>query len=247
VTTLNVNTITPAGNTLTLGESGDTVVVADDVKVNTVKDAGGNTLWSSNGSGVISSPRAGIGGADKLLATTTVSSAVANISFTSGIDSSYKEYIFKFINVQPATDDVAFKFNVSDDSSSWTYDLSKTTTAFRAVHTEDNSTALLAYDTGADLPTGGSGAGATDYQYLSGGMGNGADESLSGELHLYNPASTTYVKNFIARTSSYGQQNAEYDSYFAGYVNVTAAVTAIDFKYASGNINAGTIKMYGIS
>ena len=246
MTTLNVNTITPSGSTLTLGASGDTIVATDDVKVNTVKDAGGNTLWVSNGSGVLSSVKAGIGGAMKLLSTQTVSNQ-ASVSFTSGIDSSYKEYIFKFINCQPATNDVAFKFNVSDDSSSWTYDLSKTTSAFRAIHTEDNATALLAYDTGADLPTGGSGAGATDYQYLSGGMGNGADESLSGELHLYNPASTTYVKNFIARTSSYGQQNAEYDSYFAGYVNVTAAVTAIDFKYASGNINAGTIKMYGIA
>ena len=101
MTTLNVNTIKPAGSTLNLGESGDSVVLADDVKVNLVKDVGAYTLWSSNGSGVISSPRAGIGGADKLLATTTVSSAVANISFTSGIDSTYKEYVFRFITSIP--------------------------------------------------------------------------------------------------------------------------------------------------
>ena len=81
MTTLNVNTITPAGSTLTLGASGDTVVVADDVKVNTVKDAGGNTLWVSNGSGVVSSVKTGLGGADKLLSTQTASNS-ASVSFT---------------------------------------------------------------------------------------------------------------------------------------------------------------------
>ena len=83
---LNVNTIVPDGSTLTVGTSGGSVVMTDDVKVNTVKDAGGNTLWVSDGSGSVSSVNSAFGGASKLLSTQTASSS-ASISFTSGIDS----------------------------------------------------------------------------------------------------------------------------------------------------------------
>ena len=106
VTTLNVNTIEPAGSTLTLGASGDTVVATDSVNVNTVKDAGGNTLWVSNGSGTLSSVNSGLGDSLKLISSQTADDD-ASVSFTSGIDSSYKEYIFKFYNIAPATQMVA--------------------------------------------------------------------------------------------------------------------------------------------
>ena len=188
MTTLNVNTITPAGSTLTLGASGDTVVVADDVKVNLVKDAGGNTLWSSNGSGVLSSVKAGLGGADKLLATQTVTNQ-ASVSFTSGIDSTYKEYVFKFINLNPATDNQSLGFQASTDGGS-AYGVTCTDTYFRIEHTEAGGGPYFGYHTGADF------AQSTSLIWLPIGVGNGSDESCSGELHLYNPASTTYVKNW---------------------------------------------------
>ena len=149
MTTLNVNTITPAGSTLTLGESGDTVVVTDDVKVNTVKDAGGNTLWVSNGSGVLSSV-SGFGDALKLLSTQTASSS-ASISFTSGIDATYKEYIFKFINIHAGTNDTKFEFQVSTDGGS-SYGQNITSTSFRAYSTQSGAgTPALAYNTATDL------------------------------------------------------------------------------------------------
>ena len=107
MTTLNVNTITPAGSTLTLGESGDTVVVTDDVKVNTVKDAGGNTLLTSNGSGTLSSVNSAFAGGLIFISSQTASNA-ASVSFTSGIDSTYDIYCFKFIDMNPATDNSNF-------------------------------------------------------------------------------------------------------------------------------------------
>ena len=110
MTTLNVNTIEPAGSTLTLGASGDTVVATDSVNVNTVKDAGGNTLWVSNGSGTLSSVNSGFGGKLVLISTQTASDT-ASISFTSGIDSTYREYIFKFYTIRPATDAAEFSFS----------------------------------------------------------------------------------------------------------------------------------------
>ena len=241
MTTLNVNTIKPAGSTLTLGESGDSVVFADDVKVNLVKDAGGNTLWSSNGSGVLSSVRAGIGGADKLLATTTVSSAVANISFTSGIDSSYREYVFKFLSLGPANDNVTFTFNCSTDSGS-NYNANKTTTYVDTNHSDANAGGSFSYSTARDL------ANSTAFQQISPNVGN-AKENLVGELHLFNPSSTTYVKNWFSVCQN---KSADADPYsqeglVAGFFNTASAINAIQFKFAAGNIANGKIKMYGIA
>ena len=211
VTTLNVNTIEPAGNTLTIGASGDTVVLADDVKANTYKDAGGNTLFVSNGSGVLSSVNSGFGDALKLLSTQTASNS-ASISFTSGIDSTYKEYIFKFIDINPASSQPMFTFQVNAVGGSG-FDETITSTYFYAYHAENNSAAALAYVAGRDQAQG------TAYQKIAGDIGNGADENCVGELHLFNPSSTTYVKNFYARTNVHTNAYTV-DSYAAGYINI---------------------------
>ena len=240
MTTLNVNTITPAGNTLTLGASGDTIVAADDIKVNTVKDAGGNTLWVSNGSGVVSSVKTGIGGADRLLSTTTVSSAVANISFTSGIDSSYKEYVFRFINMHPATNSTSWTFQVNASGQSG-FNETITSNAFMAQHAENDTDSGLGFQSGYAQGTG------TSYQVINYNTGNQNDASVSGELHLFNPASTTYVKQFYGVSNEMLEAAYTINFYIGGYFDITAAITEIDFKFASGNIDAGTIKMYGIS
>ena len=242
MTTINVNTVAPAGSVLTVGDSGDTIVAVDEIKVNTVKDAGGNTLWVSNGSGTLSSVSSGFGGALNLLSTQTASNS-ANVAFTSGIDSTYKEYVFEFININPATDAVTFHFNGSDDASSWSYDVVKTTTVFDAYHYENDGGGTLEYASAQDL------AQSTAYQTLVSTLGNDADQCASGKLHLFNPSSTTYVKNFYGTFSYVAESSGSYEqnNYVAGYFNTTSAITAIDFKMSSGNINAGTIKMYGVS
>ena len=178
---------------------------------------------------------------DVVLLSSQSETGVSEIDFSSGITSTYGEYIFKFYNINPATDDVTFTFQVNATDGADYNDSNITSTYFRAIHTEDNTTtALLAYDTGADL------AEAASFQFLGAGIGNGADESLVGELHLFNPASTTYVKHFYGTTSFYGQQNAEYNNYIAGYINDTTAIDEIQFKMSSGNFD-GVIQLYGIS
>jgi len=175
------------------------------------------------------------------LISSQTASASANISFTSGIDSTYDEYIFKFINIHPATDNVTFQFNLSTDGGS-NYNVTKTTTAFDAAHSEADDDARLEYTASFDL------AQSTSYQALntSSGLGGDTDESLSGYLHLFNPSDTTYVKHFIARMPFYGRLNYAFDTYIAGYGNTTSAINAIDFKMSSGNIDDGTILMYGV-
>ena len=191
----------------------------------------------------LSSNATGIG-ALTLLSTQTASSS-ATISFTSGIDSTYKEYIFKFYDVHLATDQADLQFNMSVDTGS-NYNVTKTTTAFRAFHNEGGTDTNLSYHTGEDLAQG------TGFQSIAYETDNANDSGISGYLHLYDPSNTTFVKHFIAQTSSCLDGGASYGIYnlnffTAGYGNTTSAVDAVQFKMSSGNIDAGVIKMYGVS
>jgi hypothetical protein len=172
-----------------------------------------------------------------LISSQTASNS-ASISFTTGINSTYKEYQFWFINIHARTDDTQFEFNLSTDSGS-NYNVTKTTTYIEAYHNEADGVTGLAYASGKDL------AQSTSFQRLLHSLGSGADENGSGILQLFNPASTTYVKHFIMN----GIHNASFDyalnDLIAGYGNTTSAVNAIQFKMSSGNFD-GTILMYGI-
>ena len=173
------------------------------------------------------------------LISSQTASASASISFTTGIDSTYKAYKFVFSNIHPATDNVLFQFNLSTDGGS-NYNVVKTTAFFRAYHLENDGNAGLGYDGTRDL------AQSTSFQQIAYDVGNGSDESTAGGLTLFNPSSTTYVKHFISRSNQYHQNNEAEDVFVAGYGNTTSAVNAIRFQMSSGNIDAGTIYMYGI-
>jgi hypothetical protein len=173
------------------------------------------------------------------LISSQTASASASISFTTGIDSTYKAYKFVFVNIHPATDNVNFEFNLSTDSGS-NYNVTKTSTVFLGSHREDDSDSGLIYLTSRDL------AQSTAFQTVTFAIGNGADESCSGSLTLFNPASTVFVKHFISHANEYQYANITQDDYVAGYGNTTSAVNAIRFQMSSGNIDDGTIYMYGI-
>ena len=176
-------------------------------------------------------------GIPTLISTSTASNA-ATVSITSGIDSTYDEYMFVFTDIAPATNAVDFTFNCSIDSGS-NYNVTKTTTAFRAYHLESDS-AVLQYQTGWDL------AQSTAFQLLTSEQGNGSDESGNGTMHLFNPSSTTYVKHFYSRFIEYqGENDGAFDVSAAGYFNNTNDIDAIQFKMSSGNMDA-VIKMYGV-
>ena len=162
----------------------------------------------------------------------------ASLSFTSGLDSTYKAYKFVFININPATDITDFSFNLSTDAGS-NYNVTKTSTYVNAYNLESGLAEGLGLATDADL------AQSTSFQQIGFNVGNGADESLSGSLILFNPSSTTYVKHFIATTNYLHNENRSYNDYVAGYGNTTSAVNAIQFKFDSGNFD-GTIYLYGI-
>ncbi len=174
---------------------------------------------------------------------TLTASSSSTLSFVHGssgvvLDSTYPIYKFEFINMHPATNNVGFSVNFRDGGTS--YDATKTTTAFRAYNAENNEGAALEYETGRDL------AQSTSAQKLTTSTGNDNDKSVSGTLHLFNPSSTTFVKHFIAQVSTLSSDNYNYNNFTAGYCNVTAAIDGVQFTMSSGNIDAGTIKLYGI-
>ena len=175
-------------------------------------------------------------------------SSSSTLSFVNGssdvtLDSTFKEYVFTFKNIHPnPTGNAHVLFNFSADTGS-NYNVTKTTSAFRAYHDEGDSGTNLAYDTAADL------AQSTDFQQLTAEVTFPAspnnDEHYSGYLHLFNPSSTTFVKHFISTGLHYASTYAVND-FIAGYANTTSAIDAIQFKMTSGNIDAGDICLYGI-
>ncbi len=167
-------------------------------------------------------------------------SSSATISFTSGIDSTYKEYIFYFNNIHPATDNTALSFQGNASGGSG-YNETITSTFFQANHSEDGSGGSLGYRTSEDQAQG------TAFQQLGYGVGNGNDECASGYLHLFNPSSTTFVKHFISRVQVYHKSDISYDMYSAGYFNTTSAIDEIQFKMSSGNMDSGDIILFGLN
>jgi hypothetical protein len=172
------------------------------------------------------------------IATQTASSS-ASISFTSGINSTYKEYIFYFVNIHPATDGSQFQIGFRDGDTD--YDAVKTTTFFQVYHQESGGGAGIQYATSLDL------AQSTSFQNITGDLGNQNDECGSGIVQLFNPSSTTFVKHFITREN--GQQNNEQSVsiFTAGYCNTTSAIDGVQFKMSSGNIDSGQILLFGLN
>ena len=174
-----------------------------------------------------------------LLATNTISSGVSSSDFTSGIDSTYDNYMFKLINIHVANDGSEFRMNFRDGGSS--FDATKQSTCYQVSHQESGGSTSLGYETGFDLANG------TADQTIVRNIGNASDESLSGTIFLFSPSSTTFVKHFISDTQTVISSNQTDRCFVAGYCNVTAAIDGITFKPDSGNIDSGVIKMYGLT
>ena len=182
-------------------------------------------------------------GAMTLIKTLTASSS-STLSFVDGssdvvLDSTYPIYLFKFINIHAQTLNSEFTFNLSTDAGS-NYNVTKTTTFFRSSQNESGSGAELVYVTSHDL------AQSTSFQNLMVDQSVDGDASGSGEIFLFSPSSTTFVKHFLIKLNYMQSAPASNHFFIAGYGNTTSAIDAIQFKMSSGNIDSGTIKLYGI-
>ena len=187
-------------------------------------------------SGLIKKPSAGVW----VKISSVTASSSGDVSFTSGIDSTYDKYCFIFNNIHPQTDSQTWQVNFSSDTGS-NYNVTKTTTYFRAYHYESGSSPTLGYDTGEDIAQG------TGFQTIGYGVGSDNDQSTSGYMYLYAPSDTTYVKHFLIRASAVHAGDIAFDHYTSGYCNTTSAVDAVQFKFGSGDVDAGIVTLYGIN
>ena len=184
-------------------------------------------------------------GAMNLITTNTISSGVSSSSFTSNINSTYDTYILKFISIHPSANATNFTFNLSADTGS-NYNVTKTTTHFQAYHKPTNDSDYgFEYAGSNDLAQG------TGGQILAQNVSDDNDGSMSGYLHLFDPSNTAFVKHFISAIS-YEQKSGggavyQVNSYIAGYGNTTSAVDAVQFSMSSGNLDSGSISLYGVT
>jgi len=195
----------------------------------------------SNGTTIFDngSMASGFGGSLNFISKVTASSS-SSIEFTSGIDSTYKEYIFYMVNIHTSGDGDNFQFNLSTDGGS-TYAVTKTSTFFRAGHDEADTTTELTYITGRDR------AQSTLDQVLHQNLGTGSDESMSGYLRIFNPASTTFVKHFLSEVSANNTNNKLEQNFIAGYANTTSAINAVKFVTSANLIESGDFLLFGVS
>tara|TARA_Y100000034_G_C6610981_1_gene266081 strand:+ start:24 stop:575 length:552 start_codon:yes stop_codon:yes gene_type:complete len=178
------------------------------------------------------------------LITTETASSSASLAFTASIDNTYKLYIFKFYDIHPSDSGVYLTWQGSTDGGS-NYNIQCTTTMFRSSHAEDDSgTPTINYDSGSDA------AQSSSYINIDGQMANANDHATAGEIFLFNPSSTTYVKHWysIGNVMTHHADPAARTMvhYTSGYFNTTDNIDAVSFMMQSGNIDAGTIKMYGV-
>ena len=185
----------------------------------------------------ITSLPSGVSGSSLVLLSEQTASSSATIDFTSDIDSTYKEYVFKYTNIHPETQS-NFSFQV-DTGTNTNYNQTITSTSYYAEHSEGDSSSL-SYFAATDQAQG------TGFQMISHNPGTDNDSNSSGVLHLFDPSNTTFVKHFIGDSNCTNGSATSHRNFVAGYVNTTTALTRVRFKFASGNIDAGTIKMYGV-
>lgn len=196
------------------------------------------TKISNNSLSAISSLPASIPTGALTLLSTQTASASASIEFTSGIDSTYDSYVFKFIDIHPTGGNYTFGCQFSTDGGS-TYATTVTSTYFWSYHLESDGTGF-GYNTGLDQAQG------TGTIFLNSAVNGSSDGNACGQLQLFNPSSTTFVKHFIARQNAHAPDPASVDNYKAGYLNTTSAINAAKFFFNVGNFD-GIIKMYGAS
>ena len=181
---------------------------------------------------------AGFGGSLMPLLSSTASGD-GDVQFTSKINSTYDSYVILLNNIHPATDNSTLGFNGSTDTGS-NYNVAKTTTFFRTTQEENDSGTTLSYQSDKDLHQG------TGDQQIAQSLGNDNDQSCSGFIQLFNPASTTFVKHFLIKINECHGGEISINSFIGGYFNTTSAIDAVRFKMGSGNLDAGTFQLFGV-
>ena len=171
------------------------------------------------------------GATHTLLSTNTVSSGVSDVTISSNIDSTYKNYMFDIINLHPATDNTTFRMQFVQSGSVTTssiYDY-----AFHRVQSDNSDS----YDYTFDDP---------QISMLV-NLGNANDEAVSGRVFLHEPSNTTFNTHSAYYFTYCNNADKLVHTNGGGRIESATAVTGVKFFMSSGNIDSAIIKLYGIT
>ena len=242
---LYVDTIEPEGATtnLAIGEAGqDVILPGNDIRANVLQDAGGNAILTSDGSGTLSGLNSGLG-SPKVLLNETVASNVVTVQWLdlSYFTSTYKHYMIEIINFRPVVDNVSINFAGTTDSNgsvaNWNQGAT-TSTYYQASHSTNDTTAELAYESTLDK------LNVSGDQLINYEIGNATEYASCGEIHLFNPASSTYYKTWYATTQSY-MKSRSWQTFVSAWWATTDPINGVRFATSGGNFY-GTFRLYGM-
>ena len=231
------NLASPVANSLTAIVSNDSYKIAH---VNSTEDnleylAHGTAGQVLTSGGVGATPTWGAAASAGLvfLSETTISND-ATVDITSGIDSTYDNYVIELINIVPATTNQQIYLRVTDDGGS----------TFKAGAT-DYEFHYNASNSAAGTYSGGNSTGAAQIA-MGNVITNGGSASGNITIKLYNPASSA-LQTCVGGTGVTIQTTSPALCNFAGTYTATAAINGVRFLMASGNLTSGTIRLYGIA
>ena len=173
------------------------------------------------------------GGSGIVYLATATAAASAALEFKAPgavIDATYNTYLFIYDLIAPASDGTIFVMRTSTDGG-----------------VSYSSTALDYQSSLSD--NGGAGATTTTEMSVSPSVGNGAQETMSGQTIMVNPSSAAYTSTYtIGGSRSPNPGLGLLTSYHGtGMRHAAADVDAVQFLFKSGNVATGTIKMYGMT
>ena len=217
-TEVKTNKISPgSGTAMTWGDSGDTFTVPAGV---TMTNNGSATGFGNVG----------------LLGTQTASNSAA-LEFTS-ISASYKVLKFAWAFMNPEPDAVNFEFQYSIDNGS-TWGVNIDSGAIRGYMTTPSGSGTMSYQSASTLWI------STNYQHLVINVGNASGEGCWGDMIIYNNGASGVLKQFVARGGGIYSDAAPVLVMPNGTLDTTSAIDAFRFKFSSGNIVTGRMKLWG--
>ena len=161
----------------------------------------------------------------------------STVAVTGFNNSTYKDYIIRFRSIVPATDGgVIFHMKTSTDGGS-SYDPGSSNYSWINAR---------GHHSGSGIHTANS-SGDTETELTAGSLGSDTAESLSGWIEVLNaPDGTNYshLQGLLVLADHNATTSTQF--WFSASRNTAADIDAVQFYFASGNVESGDFVLYGI-
>ncbi len=197
-------------------------------------DGDANQVLTTDGSGGLSFADAG-GGRSTLLATTTLGSTASQFDMTDVMTNTYNNYLLVFYNAIVSVDGADLRITFFTGSGTNGH------LAGGNDYRVHNHQLISDGTDNSDYNT-------TDafYRPNKSGIGNAGDESFNGQMLMFNMRSGSKSKLLHSELSYTSSSGHVIGTRSEGIIKPTTAITGLRFEVASGTMNNGTWKLYGL-